>query len=665
MSIWQCDDPYKHASGGSIAHKRLAGTFAVALVLPLAAVILPATVAAAAPAQPSQPSPAKGSAPSDIREGTRAPNTLDGKALATRATAAKKANARSSASAAAAAATPPVGTVRQWLGSDDFNGYYRKDYTLRGVGQHIEVWVANDLAFPAGDCRNAVANSTTVTDAQVAELIDQFDNNMYPKETAAFSTPPDRDGTNSSIPPDRNGNGGVFTGDGNKTVTLVDNVRDDNFYDFPAAATYTAGFFSQTLSEAFDRNTMTIDAFDWAHRTTANPPDEPTADPCTSRPAHPWTYEGVFAHEWQHLLLSDVETNETTWMNEGLSDFAIALTGYSNTTATVFDPGPDSHIYSYQGYGPVQTQYNPNPRDCGGAQNSLNLWGEGGNGSGVLADYGHAFSLMLFLYDRYGLGFMTKLHRDAAPQGIASLDAQLETVGVHDVYQVLHDFQTMTLVDKLVGDSKHGVVLGVPKSRITTKSLRSSVNLDNPQSYSVPGAAPNGADYVVLQKNGQPIRDLRSLSFSGVKTLPTLPLSWTIVNNDPDRAGNAVLFSGNASNTDAADGRPRERTDDRPDAALPRQVRRGGGLRLRLRVGVERRRQHLHADRRRQNRRRSARARPERLDDRLRTALVRPVGVRRPEHPGQHPVRERRRGQRGRSARGRPQRRRYGDQRRL
>jgi hypothetical protein len=523
-----------------MAHKRLAGTFAAALVVPLAAVILPATVAAAAPAKPAQPS--------DIREGTRSPNKLDGKALPTRATAAKRASA---SAAAAAATTPPVGTVRQWLGSD-LPGYYRKDYTLRGVGQHIEVWVANDLAFPAGDCRNVIPNTTTVTDAQVAELIDQFDNNMYPKETAAFSTPPDRDGTNSAIPPDSHGNGGVYTGDGNKTVTLVDNVRDENFYDFPANPTYTAGFFSQTLSEAFDRNTMTIDAFDWTHRTTANPPDEPTADPCTSRPARPWTYEGVFAHEWQHLLLSYVDPLETTWLNEGLSDFAIALTGYSNTTATVFDPGPDNHINCFQGFGTVQTQYNPNPRDCGGAQNSLNLWGEGANGSGVLADYGHAFSLMLFLFDRYGLGFMTKLHRDAALQGIASLDALLETVGVHDVYQVLHDFQTMTLVDKLVGDSRRGIMLGVPKGRVTTKSLRSSVNLDNTQSYSVPGAAPNGADYVVLQKNGQPIRDLRSLSFSGVKTLPTLPLAWTIVNNDPDRNNNPVLFSGNASNTDAA-----------------------------------------------------------------------------------------------------------------
>jgi hypothetical protein len=112
----------------------------------------------------------------------------------------------------------------------------------------------------------------------------------------------------------------------------------------------------------------------------------------------------------------------------------------------------------------------------------------------------------------------------------------------------------MTLVDKLVGDTRQGTVVGVAKSRVTTKSLRSSVNLDNPQSYSVPGAAPNGADYVLIRDHGQVVRggDLRTLRFSAAKTLPATPLAWTVVSNDPDRTGNPVLFSGNANSTDAA-----------------------------------------------------------------------------------------------------------------
>lgn len=452
-------------------------------------------------------------------------------------------------SSLAAAATPEVGTQRQWLGLDDAQGIlYRKDYTLRGVGEKIEVWVANDTAFLPEDCRNQVANTTTITDAQVARLISEFDGNMFPKETAAFSTPPDRDGSNALI-------SGDYSGDGDKTVALIDNVRDDNYYDFPAASTYIAGFFSSQFNELLDRNVMTIDAYDWEHRTGENPVDAATADPCTSRPARPNLYEGTFAHEWQHLLHYYTDPFETNWINEGLSDFAQTLVGYVDATATVEEPGADSHIYCFQGFGTVQTQYNPNPRDCGGAQNSLTLWGEDPNPAAVLADYGNAYSIMLYLYDRYGTDFLSALHQDGDAQGIASLTAQLEAEGVEDPYSLLHKYQSAMLLDRIVGDAKRSIVLGARKSDVTTESLRSTVNLDNPESYDTPGAAPNGADYVALRgADGKTLKGskLRSLTFEGAATLPEQPLQWTVVTDDPDRADNPVLWSGNANNLDAA-----------------------------------------------------------------------------------------------------------------
>jgi hypothetical protein len=520
---------------------RLIGAAATILLVPLVQVV-PASSAGAAPSTVV--------APNDTRELKRTNFTLDGKPLV----APRKYQPKAQSRAQVAAETPPVGTVRQWIGLDDVAGvFYRKDYTLRGVGDKIEVWVANDIAFPEGDCRRQIPSSTEITDAQVASLINEFDNNMYPKQTQAFSTPPDRDGTNSTLPPDGNGNGGVYTGEGDNTVALVDNVRDDNFYTFPAAPTYIAGFFSSALNEAFDRNVMTVDAFDWLHRTGANPPDEPTADLCTSRPARPFLYESTFAHEWQHLQMYYTDPFEGNWINEGLSDFAQTLTGYVDGRATVFDRGADSHLYCFQGFGNVQTPFNPNPRDCGGPENSLNLWGEG-DPNEVLADYGHAYSLMLFLFDRYGIDIITRLHTDGERQGLASLDAALDAEGASDMYRVLHDHQTMVLVDKIVGESRRGIMLGVPRSRVTTPSLRSTVNLANPDANDDPGAAPNGADYVQLGRaNGTVLsgHELRSLSFQGAETLPTIPLEWTVVTNDPDRPGNPVLWSGNESDLNA------------------------------------------------------------------------------------------------------------------
>lgn len=525
--------------------KRKLLPFGVALATCAAGLLIPSGASSAAPSAKPDPD-----TPSDVRE--VAPDAK----FSTKQLGLARAEARSAPRSLAAAATPPVGTQRQWLGLDDFNGtLYRKDYTLRGVGDKIEVWVANDLAFPDGDCRSQIPGTTEITQAQVDRLVSEFDGNMFPQETAAFSTPPDRDGTNAAIPPDAQGNGGDYTGDGDKTVALIDNVRDDNFYDFPEASTYIAGFFSSQITELLDRNVMTVDAYDWAHRTGDNPPDEPTADPCTSRPARPNLYEGTFAHEWQHLLHYYTDPFETNWINEGLSDFAQSLTGYVDSTATVFDPGADSHLYCFQGFGTVQTPYNPNPRDCGGAQNSLTLWGEDANPAATLADYGNAYSMMLYLNDRFGTDFMSALHRDGEHQGIASLAAELAAEGIDDPYEVVHQYQSMVLLDKIVGDSSRSVVLGARKQLVTTPSLRSTVNLDNPESYDTPGAAPNGADYVALRgANGEVLKGskLRSLVFDGAATLPTRPLEWTTVSDDPDRPGNPVLWSGNANNLDSA-----------------------------------------------------------------------------------------------------------------
>ena len=199
---------------------------------------------------------------------------------------------------------------------------------------------------------------------------------------------------------------------------------------------------------------MTIDAFDWAHRTGANPPDEPTSDLCTSRPARPRLYEGTFAHEWQHLLHYYTDPFESTWMNEGLSDFAQTLTGYVNAARRPCSTGaPTATSTASRASARCRRPFNPNPRDCGGPENSLNLWGEG-NPNAVLADYGNAYSLMLYLSRPLSASdIISRLHRDGDLQGIPSLEANLTAEGANDLYRVLHDFQTSTLVDKMVGDA--------------------------------------------------------------------------------------------------------------------------------------------------------------------------------------------------------------------
>jgi immune inhibitor A len=52
-------------------------------------------------------------------------------------------------------------------------------------------------------------------------------------------------------------------------------------------------------------------------------------------------YEGVLAHEFQHMIHWNQDRNEDTWVNEGLSELAMRLNGYSvggSDTAFVRDP---------------------------------------------------------------------------------------------------------------------------------------------------------------------------------------------------------------------------------------------------------------------------------------------------------------------------------------
>ncbi|HET8651153.1 MAG TPA: hypothetical protein VFM13_01120 [Gaiellaceae bacterium] len=454
--------------------------------------------------------------------------------------------------------TPVVGETRNWVGLDDVNGaYYRKTYTLRGVGGNIEVWVASEdrtfagvrsvgTDFQPGDCRNGAR--TTITDAQVNYLIDEFDDNILPKESEAFSVAPDRDGSHALL-------GAPFHpgGDGDNTVVLIDNVRDDNFMDLnnTQGFSYIAGFFSSQLNTLFDRNIMTIDAFDWLHRTGANPAHEPSSNLCTSAPARPFLYEGVFAHEYQHLLESYASPGEQSWVNEGLSDWAQTLTGYADPARPITEIGFDSHIQCFLGNLGIITNANPIGRN-GGPENSLTLWGDQGDDE-ILCDYGAAYTLMEYLHGLYGTSFMSALHNEDV-NGLAGLQKTLDAFHAErSARGTLHDWAMMVAIDGLLDQGRQ--LRGGPEWRYQTPTLNAVVNWDNPDAYSEPGAPPNGSDYLRLKDGaGNPLKlnQIKSLKFNGASVLPSKPIEWTVDANPPGHAGNPALYSGTGDLLDRA-----------------------------------------------------------------------------------------------------------------
>jgi hypothetical protein len=459
------------------------------------------------------------------------------------------------------AVSPAVGTERTWLALDDSAGFYRKRFTLRGVSNHTELWVASPVPrpfngftsvgtdFQATDCRNGAR--TTITNDQVNYLMGQFDNNILPKESPVFSVAPDRDGTHQTPLAPLDGVPSDSTGAGEKTVVLVDNVRDDNFRDLnnTEGNSYIAGFFSSGLNELFDRNVMSIDAFDWLHRTGANPPHQPVpGNLCTSAAARPFLYEGVFAHEYQHLLESYQDPEEVSWIDEGLADFAIDVVGYDFPERTVSQLGFDSHLQCFMGNLITQTEFNPNPSG-GGPENSLTLWGDQTDDE-ILCDYGAAFSFMEYLHSQYGTAFMTALHRNPA-EGLAGLQSVLGNRATSR--QVIHRWAAAMALDGVLdrgGKLKHSG----PESLFQIDALHAGVNWDNPDAYSTPGAPPNGSDYVRVRSGGHYLRakDIKSISFQGASTLEPAQVEWTVTSAAPDHGTDAALAAPDADNRDAS-----------------------------------------------------------------------------------------------------------------
>ena len=368
---------------------------------------------------------------------------------------------------AAVSGTPYADCVldtKVWLALDSFNGNYFFDtFYLVAQTAGSELWVQADLDWPAGDPREA----PEVTCEQTAYLLSEFDNNMYPTETSFFGMPDFHDGAASLLeawgyfPP-----GYFFNSDG-RQVVLVSNVRDDNYYD-PTYTNYIAGFYSPAFEGYFDRNIMSIDSYDWANR----------VGPDGSRP---YLYEGVFAHEYQHLLHDDYDPDEEDWINEGLSMFAEFLTGYV--------VGDDAYS-TYQAY----------------PENSLVVWGDQG-GVEIVADYGMVFLYQMYLYERFGQAFIQAEFMNP-DNGIASIESTLFAFDLDTSFaEIYHDFAVAVLIDSRQAGYRYGfelldvgIDIGTPAS-------------PNPEAFDTPGAPPWGTDYIWIE--GDPA-DLGRLSFNGV-----------------------------------------------------------------------------------------------------------------------------------------------------
>lgn len=200
---------------------------------------------------------------------------------------------------------------------------------------------------PGGDpsfvpCADNVASDYLITQAQIDRLGNELRDHIAAVDVAHY--------------------GPITGGQDNALVTLVYNVTDGSYYDC-AETTYTAGYFAPEYLAKYDMNVIVVDAYDWLNRI-----GDQTGNPVGRSDL----YEGVIAHELEHLLQNYSDPGELSWVDEGLADFAIFLNGY--------DVG-GSHLTYHQVFH---------------RETSLTRWGGG------LENYGASYTWTQYLWEQAG-----------------------------------------------------------------------------------------------------------------------------------------------------------------------------------------------------------------------------------------------------------------------
>jgi hypothetical protein len=230
-----------------------------------------------------------------------------------------------------------------------------------------------------------------------------------------------------------------------------------------------------------------------------------------------------------------------SWINEGLSMYAEQVTGYTDVNKPVTNVGFSGSVQCFLGNAWTVTPANPNPTN-GGPENSLTMWGDKGD-SAIVCDYGAAETFMHYLAGRFGVGFITQLHRDP-DHGLTSV-RKLLAANRADVMEVIHDWAAMIALDGVL-DRGYSLT-GSGAATYRTATLTGGVDWRNPQDFEKSGAPPNGSDYLRLRKKSGAFfkaAEIRSINFDGSKAFPARPVEWSVDRSPPDHGSNAALHSG-------------------------------------------------------------------------------------------------------------------------
>ncbi|MEJ2208305.1 MAG: immune inhibitor A [Anaerolineae bacterium] len=179
-------------------------------------------------------------------------------------------------------------------------------------------------------------------------------------------------------------------------------------------------------------------------------------------------FDGVLAHEFQHMIHWAVDRDEATWVNEGLSELAASLNGYDVGGAEqVFARVPDTQLTTW-----------PDLGDSG-------------------PSYGASYLFLNYFFEQYGAEAIQQLVAEPA-NGIAGFEAVLADVDPDRTFEdVFADWLAANYLDGHGSDEGPYSYAGIELDALRTSARHDSYPLE--QRADVHQYA---ADYVVLEGDG-------------------------------------------------------------------------------------------------------------------------------------------------------------------
>jgi hypothetical protein len=334
-----------------------------------------------------------------------------------------------------------VGQTRSWWATNQATSNlfeYLVPSTCRAVGINCYIfvedslWTNNRVDQSAVDAMKTAFDSSTPANASKG---------IYQLDTQYFGTPPDVDGDL-------------------RIIILILDIKDG----FTGSGAYTAGYFFSLneYPESYAQGVGSNRHSNYAeiYYVDGNPTNLKTSSGVTLASA-------TTAHEFQHMIHYNYHTNQLTFVNEGLSEAAMALCGYTFES-------PASYLAN--------------------TNLSFLVWGATSN---ILQDYSRAALFTWYLIEQFGSGVAKQIVQSAFTN-VAGYNDAFSKVGSSLTFNdMLKSFAVAGALNDKTVDPRYGFTLPV-----SAKIVPASMYLDPNVSSEIQSVATQGTVYL-LYKGGK------------------------------------------------------------------------------------------------------------------------------------------------------------------